>query len=44
MNLFRSYKIRGDEHMKKDDFLKLSNEEKARVCQLIIKGIIKIED
>ena len=29
--------------MRIEDFLKLSNEEKAKVCQWIIKGIIKIE-
>lgn len=30
--------------MKMIDFLKLSNEQKAKVCQMIAKGIIKIEN
>lgn len=29
--------------MRLEDFLKLTNEEKARVCQWILKGNIKIE-
>lgn len=29
--------------MKEKDFLKLSNKEKAQICQLIIRGIIKYE-
>lgn len=30
--------------MKKEDFLKLSDEEKARICQEILRGLIKIEN
>lgn len=29
--------------MRLEDFLKLTNEEKARVCQLIVNGTEKIE-
>ena len=30
--------------MKEVEFLKLSDEEKARVCQWIVKGIVKMEE
>lgn len=29
--------------MKKEDFLKLTDAEKAKVCQQILKGVEKIE-
>lgn len=28
--------------MNKEDFLKLSNEERARVCQWILKGYLRL--